>query len=111
MAAGCSFSPGKVDNDMSGAGGGGDDLGGVGDDLASADMTMICAPGAKTCSNGTLSTCNLDGTGVDTTTCILGCNAAGNDCAALQPTAPAVAGDFVYGGLSELVIAPAQTLL
>jgi hypothetical protein len=111
VAAGCSFSPDKVDNDLSGAGGGGDDLGGVGDDLASADMTMICAPGGKSCSNGTLSTCNLDGTGVDTTTCTLGCNAAANDCAALQPTAPAVAGDFVYGGLSELSIGATQTLL
>ena len=111
VAAGCSFSPGKVDNDMSGAGGGGDDLGGVGDDLASADMTMICTPASKTCSNGTLSTCNLDGTGIDTKTCTLGCNAAANDCAALQPTAPAVAGDFVYGGLSEPTIAATQTLL
>src|SRR5262249_13461916 len=34
----------------------------------------------------------------------LGCNTAGVDCQALQPTPPAVAGDFVYGGLSEPTI-------
>ena len=113
LAAGCSFNPGKDDSDMSGGGGagGGDDMSGGGDDMASADMTMICTPNAKTCAAGMLSTCNSDGTGIDTSTCSLGCNAANNGCAALQPTAPAVAGDFVYGGLSELMIGATQTLL
>lgn len=109
LAAGCSFNPGKS-NDL--GSGGGDDLsdgGDVGD--AGADMTMVCTPGDKSCSGTTLSTCNLDGTAIDTSTCVLGCNTAGTDCQALQPTAPAVAGDFVYGGLSEPTIAAAQTLL
>lgn len=108
LAAGCSFNPGKGDASA----GSGDDLAGAGDDLGSGpDMTMICTPGQKSCSGGMLSTCNFDGTTIDTTTCTLGCNAANSDCAALQPTAPAVASDFVYGGLSELVIAATQTLL
>ena len=110
LAAGCSFNPGKSNDDLGGTVG--DDMGG-GDDMTpdAPDMVMVCTPGAKTCAGTTLSTCNLDGTGVDTTTCVLGCNTAGNDCQALQPTAPAVAGDFVYGGLSEPTIAAAQTLL
>ena len=58
-----------------------------------------------------LSTCNPDGTGVDTTACVLGCNGAGSDCLALQPTPPAVASDFTYAGLSDLTIAASQTLL
>lgn len=108
LAAGCSFNPGKGDASA----GSGDDLAGAGDDLGSGpDMTMICTPGQKSCSGDMLSTCNFDGTTIDTTTCTLGCNAANSDCAALQPTAPAVASDFVYGGLSELVIAATQTLL
>ncbi|HEX9102071.1 MAG TPA: hypothetical protein VF997_07705, partial [Polyangia bacterium] len=115
LAAGCSFNPGKV-GDLgaggSGGGGGGDDLAGVGDDMTPGpDMTMICTPGQKTCTGSMLSTCNPDGTAVDTTTCLLGCNGAGSDCLALQPTAPAMASDFVYAGLSEPVIAAAQTLL
>ncbi len=90
--------------------GGGDDM--TAGDLATGDdMTMICTPGAKSCTGATLSTCNLDGTAIDTSTCVLGCNTAGNDCDALQPTAPAVASDFSYGGLSEPVIAATQTLL
>ncbi|HEX6835408.1 MAG TPA: hypothetical protein VF334_02490 [Polyangia bacterium] len=110
LAAGCSFNPGKGNNDL---GSGGDDMLGGGDDMLGdgPDMTMVCTPGAKTCASGMLSTCNLDGTGVDTASCVLGCNTAGNDCLALQPTAPAVAMDFVYGGLSELTIGASQTLL
>jgi hypothetical protein len=109
LVAGCSFNPGK-DTDL---GGGGDDMGGgAGDDLSTgADMTMICTPSQKTCTGGMLATCNLDGTAIDSVACLLGCNAAGTDCASLQPTAPAVASDFVYGGLSELTIAASQTLL
>jgi hypothetical protein len=58
-----------------------------------------------------LQTCNSDGTGFTSSSCTLGCNSTNTDCQALQPTAPAVAGDFVYGGLSDLTIAAAQTLL
>jgi hypothetical protein len=108
-AIGCSFNPGK-DSDL--GSGGGDDLGGIGDDMSTGpDMTMICTPSQKTCASGKLSTCNLDGTAIDTVTCVLGCNAASTDCASLQPTAPAVASDFIYGGLSDLTIAASQTLL
>ena len=110
LTAGCSFNPGKSNDDLGGTVG--DDMGGSDDMTPDApDMVMVCTPGAKTCAGTTLSTCNLDGTGVDTATCALGCNTAGNDCQALQPTAPAVASDFAYGGLSEPTIAAAQTLL
>jgi hypothetical protein len=110
LAAGCSFDAGKS-TDL--AGNGGDDMsGGGGDDLSmGADMTQICTPGDKSCTGTMLQTCNTDGTGFGTTTCALGCNSTNTDCKALQPTAPAVAGDFVYGGLSDLTIAATQTLL
>ena len=110
LAAGCSFSPGKGNLDL----GVGDDMAGdAGDvDLANGpDLTMICTPGDKSCANGMLSTCNPDGTGVDTTACVLGCNAAANDCQVLQPTPPAVASDFSYQGLGNVTIAATQTLL
>ncbi|MCU1278230.1 MAG: hypothetical protein JWM53_1776 [bacterium] len=110
LVGGCSFNPGNS-GDL-GGGGGGDDLAGV-DDLSPSgpDLTMVCTPGTKTCSGTMLSTCNLDGTATDTATCVLGCNATNDDCKALQPTAPAMATDFVYGGLSDPTIGAAQTLL
>jgi len=111
LTAGCSFNPGKstdlggsVGDDM-GGGGGGDDL------STGADMTMICTPGETSCSGTTLQTCNSDGTGFDSSSCALGCNSTNTNCKSLQPTAPATAGDFVYGGLSDLTIAATQTLL
>lgn len=88
------------------------DGGQSGDDLSSVqDMTMICTPGAKTCTGSTLSTCTFDGTDYITTTCTLGCNMTDTDCLAVQPTPPAMPSDFVYGGLSDLTIAATQTLL
>jgi hypothetical protein len=105
LTAGCSFNPGNSNTDMGTTGG--DDLAG-GDDMTSGpDLTVVCTAGVKTCSGTTLSTCNLDGTAVDTATCVLGCNTAGNDCNALSPTAPAVSSDFSYGGLSEPTITAA----
>jgi hypothetical protein len=109
LAAGCSFNPGNSNTDL--GTGGGDDLAGTDDMTSGPDLTVVCTAGTKTCSGTTLSTCNLDGTAVDTATCILGCNSAGNDCNALVPTAPAVSGDFSYGGLSQPTISAAQTLL
>ncbi|HEY2748836.1 MAG TPA: hypothetical protein VGL86_29650 [Polyangia bacterium] len=111
FAAGCSFDPGmaSVNKDMSAGGG---DLAGITDMTpAGTDLTMVCTPGDSTCAAGMLSVCNADGTGFDTSTCEIGCNTAGVACLALQPTAPAVAGDFVYAGLKEPTIAASQTLL
>src|SRR4051794_17084202 len=105
---GCSFNAGNS-NDL---GGGGDDMAGIGDDMTpAADMTEICTPNDKSCSGTMLQICNSDGTGFTTSPCTLGCNSTNTDCQALQPTAPAVAGDFVYGGLSDLTIGATQTLL
>jgi hypothetical protein len=105
LTGGCSFNPGNSNTDLGTTGG--DDLAG-GDDMTSGpDLTVVCTAGVKTCSGTTLSTCNLDGTAVDTATCVLGCNTAGNDCNALSPTAPAVSSDFSYGGLSDPTITAA----
>ncbi len=111
LAAGCSFNPGKA-NDQDMSTGGGDDLAGVADMVPlGPDLTMICTPGDSTCTAGMLSACNSDGTGFDTSTCEIGCNTSGVACLALQPTPPAVASDFVYAGLKEPTIAATQTLL
>ncbi|MGZ3428932.1 MAG: hypothetical protein ACXVCV_19905, partial [Polyangia bacterium] len=109
VAAGCSFNPGNSSIDL--GSGGGDDLSGGDDMTGGPDLTVVCTAGMKSCSGNTLSTCNLDGTAVDTASCILGCNTAGTDCNALAPTMPAVASDFSYGGLSDPTIAASQTLL
>jgi hypothetical protein len=111
LAAGCSFSLGHGIDLGADAGLDNGDMTVGGDDLSNSDMTMICSPRTQSCSGSTLSICNDDGTGFDTSTCKLGCNSMSTDCLALQPTPPAVASDFVYGGLSELTIAPSQTLL
>ena len=111
---GCSFNPGSAGLDQGAGGNGGGDMtggGGAGDLGEGPDLSPVCAAGDAMCTGSTLSTCNADGTGFDTRTCVIGCNPAGVDCLALQPTAPAVASDFVYAGLTEPTIAAAQTLL
>lgn len=117
LLSGCSFNVSSTGSDL---GAGGVDMatggsGGSGDtpDLSSdpPDMTMICTPGATSCTGGMLTTCNADGTGTDTRACALGCNAGGSDCLQLYATAPAAPTDFAYAGLSAPVFAATQTLL
>ena len=100
FVTGCSFNPGGSKDDL--GSNGDNDMGSAAGDLGDEpDLSPVCTPGDSTCTGGMLSVCNPDGTGVDTTACVIGCNTAGVDCLALQPTAPAVASDFVYAGLKE----------
>jgi hypothetical protein len=45
-----------------------------------------CSPGATTCADGTLSTCDPGGTSKTTTTCVLGCASDGTRCLSFVPS-------------------------